>query len=171
MLLLIPTDITVLPRRHFSSGARVMVMPLFDHPWSHHKSRESRDHLYDAQLTYRIHKFLLPRTMHLFIATAHVVRDTADATDRGTWITMGILFAFLCASPSVQVRVVAGPTNGVSREAKNNMVMHMLSILGRHNMNTLSALLVLCEENHWPPTGFPSQTTSQAELWLFCEPK
>ena len=44
-----------------------------------------------------------------FIAAAYV-KDTADATDWGTGITMGVLFAFLLMSPSVQVRVVARRT-------------------------------------------------------------
>ena len=47
-----------------SSRARVMVVPHFDHPWRHQKSRESHDHHYDAQLIYRIQKSLLPGTMH-----------------------------------------------------------------------------------------------------------
>ena len=63
-LLLIPEDITVLPMQRFSSRARVMVVPPFDHPWRHQRSCDSHDHHYDAQLIYRIQKFLLPRTMH-----------------------------------------------------------------------------------------------------------
>ena len=62
--LLIPVDITVLPMRRFPSHARVMVVPPFDHPWRHQRSRESRDHHYDAQIIYRIQKSLLPGTMH-----------------------------------------------------------------------------------------------------------
>ena len=64
-LLLIPTDITVLPMQRFPSRARVMVVPPFDHPWRHQRSRESRDHHYDAQLISRIQKSLLLGTMHL----------------------------------------------------------------------------------------------------------
>ena len=63
MLLLIPTDISVLPMRRFSSRVRVIVPP-FDHLWRHQRARESRDHQYDAQLIYGIQKSLLPRTMH-----------------------------------------------------------------------------------------------------------
>ena len=59
--LLIPADITVLPMRRFPSRARVMVVPPFDHPWRHQRSR---DHHYDAQFIYRIEKSLLSGTMH-----------------------------------------------------------------------------------------------------------
>ena len=63
-ILLIPADITVLPMQRFSSRARVMVVPACDHPWRHQRSRESRDHHYDAQPIYRIQRSLLPGTMH-----------------------------------------------------------------------------------------------------------
>ena len=56
-LLLIPVNSTMLPMQCFSSCARVMVVPPFDHPWRHQRSRESRDHHYDAQLIYWIQKF------------------------------------------------------------------------------------------------------------------
>ena len=51
-------------KRRFPSRARLMVVPPFDHPWRHQRSRESRDHHYDAQLIYRIQKSLMPGTMH-----------------------------------------------------------------------------------------------------------
>ena len=44
-------------------------------------SRESRDHHYDARLIHRILKSLLPQNNTFFIATASVVKDTADNPD------------------------------------------------------------------------------------------
>ena len=37
----------------------------------------------------------------------------------------------------------------------------------RHEMETLSALLALCEENSPATGGFPSQRASHAQLWCF----
>ena len=61
-----------------------------------------------------------------FIVTVHIVTDAVDATYWGTGITMGILFTFLRMSTSVQVHLVARWTNGVSWEAKNNMVLRKI---------------------------------------------
>ena len=58
------------------------------------------------------------------IFIAYVIKDAANATDWGTEITMGILFAFLRVAPSVQMRVVARRNHGVSREAKNSIKGH-----------------------------------------------
>ena len=44
-------------------------------------SCESRDHHYDARLIHRILKYLLPQNNTFFIATASVVKDTADNPD------------------------------------------------------------------------------------------
>ena len=94
-LLLILADITVLPMRHFSSRARVMVVPSFDHPWRHQRSCESCDHHYDAQLIYRIQKSLLPRKKAFLIATAHVVKDAVAEVLGKQWV---IICIFACVA-------------------------------------------------------------------------
>ena len=107
----------------WSSNPRacVMVVPLSDHPW------RIKGHVSNVITIMTLNSFTELRNVYcpaqcIFIATAHVVRDTADATGRGAGITMGILLAFLRVSPSVQVCVVARRGNGLSREVKNNMV-------------------------------------------------
>ena len=64
MLLLIPMDITMLPRQRFSFRARVIIVQPFDHLWHHQRSHESCDNHYDTRLIYRIQKSLLPRTIN-----------------------------------------------------------------------------------------------------------
>ena len=128
-LLLIPADITVLPMRHFLSRARMMVVPPFDHTWRHQRSHESCEHHYNAQLIYRIQKSLLHRTMH-FSQWPHMLLRTL-------WLRSleinGLLFAFLYVSPSEQVRTVVRRNNVISREAKNNMVLHTyVTVISAH---------------------------------------
>ena len=125
-ILLIPADSTELPMQRFSSHARVMVVPTFDHPWRHQRSRESCDHHYDAQHIYRIQKSLMPGTMHFSWRPRTLLRTLWWRY----WDNNGLLFAFLRMSSSVQVRVVARQTNGASWEVKNDMVLH--KICGSH---------------------------------------
>ena len=56
--------------------------------------------------------------------------------------------------------------------------LHVVSVTDieswcHHDMETLSALLALCEGNPLLSSGFPSQRASNAELWYFacCQPK
>ena len=77
-LLLIPLAITVLPRRHFSSSACVMLVPPFDYPWRHQRSRESplwrSTHLPNSEI-------FISQNNAFFIVTAHVVKDAVDAAE------------------------------------------------------------------------------------------
>ena len=86
----------------------------FRSPERHQRSRESRDHHYDAQLIYRIQKSLMPGTMHFSKRPRTLLRTLW----RRYWDDNGLLFAILGVSCSVQARVVARRTNGVSQEAR-----------------------------------------------------